>query len=114
MLQSDAEMADLIGRFDESPPDIVVPNDAELKRQSRFLGVTERRRDPRIGDGHDNVSVDMALAGEFHADAFARLVDAGPFDDTVGAGKINVLEDAEPAVAVAERHHAADPPRPND
>src|SRR6266851_5926287 len=114
MLQSDAEVADLICRLDEGPSDIMVADDPQLERQSRFLGIPERRRDARIGNGDDDVRVDMALAREFHADAFARLIHAGPFDDAVGASKVDMLEDTEPALLVAERHHAADPARPND
>src|SRR5712671_2673601 len=114
MLQSNAEVANLIGRLDKGPSDVVVADDSELEGQPRFLGISKRRRDASIGNGDDDIRVDMALAREFDADAFARLVDAGPLDDAVGASKIDMLEDAETAVAVAERHHAADPARRDD
>ncbi len=48
----------------------------------------------------------MALAGELAADTLARVVDARPLDDTIRSGEIDVLEDAEPAVATAERQQA--------
>src|SRR5258708_5502066 len=91
MLQSNAEVTDLIGRLDKGPSDVVVADDPQLKRQSRFLSIPERRRDARIGNGDDDVRLDMALAREFDADAFARLIDAGPLDDPVGATKIYIL-----------------------
>ena len=50
----------------------------------------------------------------FAADAFARLVDAGPFDDAVGPGEIDMLENAEAALVVLERHYAAHPGRPDN
>ena len=114
VLQAHAQMADLLGRLDKGAPDIMVADDAELERQPRLLRVAECRRHARIGNRHDDVGVDMAFSGELAADALARLVDAGAFDDAVGAGEIDVLEDAEPAVAAVERHQAFDPAGADD
>ena len=91
-------MADLIGRLDKGAADIMVADDAELERDTRFLRIAERRRHPRIRHRHDDIGVDMAFAGEFAADALAGFVDADPLDDAVGPGEIDVLEDAEAAV----------------
>ena len=109
VLEPHAEMADLLGRLDEGASDIMVADDAEFERHTRFLRIAERGRHARIGHRHDDVGVDMAFAGELAADALARLVDAGALDDAVGPGEIDVLEDAEPAVAAAERQQARDP-----
>ena len=107
-------MADLIGRLDKRPADVMVADDPELEGQSRFLRITDRRRHAGIGDRDDDVRVDMAFAGEFSADPFARLVDAGPFDDAVGPGEVDMLKNAEAALVVLERHYAAHPGRPDN
>ena len=56
----------------------------------------------------------MALAGELPADALARLVHTGALNDAVGASEIDVLENAEPALAAAKRQQAFDPFRADD
>src|SRR5207247_718976 len=102
VLQADAEMADLIGRLDESSADVMIADDPQLEGQPRFLRVAERRRHARIGDRDNDVRVNWTFACEFPPDAFACLVDAPALDDAVGAGEVDVFEDAEPAVAPAE------------
>src|SRR5690349_14614357 len=107
-------MTDLIRRLDESPPDIMVADNPKLEGYARLLRVAERCRHPRIGNRDDDVRVDMAFPGEFYADALARLINARAFDNAVGACEIDVLEDAEPVLIMAERHHAADSTRADD
>ncbi len=53
----------------------------------------------------------MAFARQFPADALACLVDALAFDDAVGAGKIDVLEDAEALGLLGKRLDAVQTPR---
>src|SRR5215472_882373 len=101
-------MADLLGRLDEGAADIVVADDPQFERQRRFLGIAERRRHARIGNRDDDVRIDMAFPGELAADPLARFIDAAAFDDAVGPREIDVLEDAKPALAVAERGQALD------
>src|ERR1700730_12888274 len=67
VLQPHPEMADLIGRLDESPSDIMIADDPQVERQPRFLGMPERRRDTRIGNGGEDVRVDVGLGGELDA-----------------------------------------------
>src|SRR5580704_2524344 len=114
VLEAHTQVADLIGRLNEGPPDVMVADDPELERQSRFLRITDRRRYARIRDRDDDVCVDMAFAGELSADPFARLINAGPLDDAVWPGEVDVLEHAEAALEVLERHHAAHPARADD
>src|SRR5262249_18257678 len=106
--------ADLVCRLDKGPPDVMVTDYPQLEGQARFLGVADGRRHTRIGHRDDDIRIDVALPRELHADALARLVDARPFDDAVGPREIDVLEDAEPAVALPKRHNAANPSRPDD
>ena len=114
VLEAHAEMANLIGRLDKGAADVMVADNAEFERDSRFLRISERRRHARIRHRHHDIGVDVAFAGEFAADALARLVDAGALHDAVGPRKIDVLEDAETAVALAERHQAPHPARPDN
>ena len=90
-----AEVADAVGGFDEGAADIVVADDAELEGDAALGGVAHGGGDAAVGDGDDDVGVDMAFAGEFGADAFSGGVDADAFDDGVGAGEVDVFEDAE-------------------
>ena len=79
VLETDAEVADVVGRLDEGAAHIVIADDAEFERQARAMGVSDRRRHARVGHGDDDVGRDRAFPGQFHADAFARLVDADAF-----------------------------------
>src|SRR5262249_5485524 len=106
--------ADLIGRLYEGPSDVMVADNPELKRQPRFLRVTDRGRHARIRNRDDDIRIDMAFARQFSADAFARLVDARPFNDAVGPREINMLEDANPAFVMLERHPPAHPAGTDD
>src|SRR6202023_3877362 len=94
--------------------DIMVANNPEFERQSRFLGITNSRRHAGIRNRYDDVCVDMAFAGELSADPFARLIDAVPLNDAVGSGEVDVLEHAETALAMLVWHPAAHAARPGD
>src|SRR6185503_10228980 len=93
--------ADVVGRLDEGAADIVVADDAQFERQARPLGIADRRRDAGIGHRHDHVGGHGAFLGELGADLLARLVDADALDLAVGAGEVDVLEDAEAARLLA-------------
>src|SRR6516162_3587937 len=106
VLQSHAEMTDLVGRLDEGPADVMVADDPELKGQPGFLGIANRRRHTRIGDRDDDVGIDRTLTGEFLPDALARLVDAATLYNAVRSREIDVLKDAEASVAIIKWPHA--------
>ena len=44
----------LLARLDKRPPYIMIADDAELKGDAGFLGITHRRRRPRIGNRNDD------------------------------------------------------------
>ena len=92
VLEAHSEVPDLIGRLDERPSDIMVADDPEFEGQSRFLGIAERRRHAGIGDRNDDVRVDMALASEFPADAFAGLCPER--NDALVPGRCQAVADA--------------------
>src|SRR5438045_8558065 len=88
VLEAHAQMADLVGRLDKGAPDIMVADDPELERQSRFRGIAERRRDARIGYRHHDIGLDRSFARQLAADALPRLVAAVAFENAVWPGEI--------------------------
>ncbi len=94
MLQLDAKRPDALLGLDEGAPDVVVADDAELEGDVRFLREADGCRHAGIGDRHDDVDVGRRLAGELHAHLLADVIDGAPADDAVGAGEVDILEDA--------------------
>jgi hypothetical protein len=68
----------------------------------------DRRRDARIRDRHDDVGRNERLACKLDAEALADLINTSPAGDRVGAGEIDVLEDARTGRAFGERAMAFD------
>ena len=106
MLEFDAKIANVVGRFDEGAPDIVVADDAEFERHAAFHSVAHGCGNAGIGDGDDDIRIDVAFARELGADAFAGLVDGHAFEHGIRAGEIDVFEDAEACGVGAEGFHA--------
>ena len=102
VLQLHAEVADLVRRLDEGAADIVVADDAELEGDARLRGVAHGRRHAAVGHRHHHIGRHAALARQLGADALARLVDRRALHHAVGAGEVDVLEDAEAALVAAE------------
>ena len=94
VLQFYAHVADGIGRLDEGAADIVVADDAEIEGDAGGLREADRGGNARIGHRHDDVGGGRRLARELRADALAHFVDAGALHDRIGAGEIDLLEDA--------------------
>ena len=94
VFQLHAELANALFRLDEGAADIVVANDAELERRSDFLRIADCRRHPGIRNGNDDVGVGRRLARQLPPHLFPHVIDAAPFDDGIGPGKIDVFEDA--------------------
>ncbi len=102
VLQLHAEVADLVGRLDEGAADVVVADDAELEGDAALGRIAHGRRHAAVGHRHHHIGLDAALARQFGADALAGLVDRGALDHAVGAGEVDVLEDAEAVGLLAE------------
>ena len=83
-------------------PDVGVLDEALAERDARLLRIPHRRRHARLGHPDDEVGVDGVLAGEDAAHLDARLVDDPAADDGVGAGEVDVLEDAALGLRLGE------------
>jgi hypothetical protein len=95
VLQLHPEVADRIRRLDEGAPDVVVADDPQFEGNPRGLGIAERGGHPGIRHRDDQVGVHRPFVGKFRADPLARLVDALAVHQAVGAGEIDVLENAQ-------------------
>ena len=85
----------------------MVADDTQLERNTGGLGVTDGTRDARIRHGDDEVGGDPVLAGEFGTNAFAYAVDAAILHHAIGAGEIDILENAEARRLRGEGEQAA-------
>src|SRR5689334_11441390 len=107
MLQLHAEVANVLARLDEGPPDIVGADDPKLERNLRFLAEAQRGRNAGVRYGNDDIRLDRCLARQFGADILAHFVNRGAFDDAVGPRKIDMLEDAWAGLRRRKRPEAA-------
>src|SRR5690606_34585789 len=69
-----AGVAGAVGWLDEGSPDVVRTDDAELERDARLLGVTDRCRHAAVGHWDDEIRLDWRFFGQLDADHFARFV----------------------------------------
>ena len=93
-LEPDAELSDRLARLDEGAPDVGVLDQALPEGDARLLGVADGGRGPGLGGRDDQVGLDRVLAGQRAAHLDARLVHRAAVDRRVGAGEVDVLEDA--------------------
>ena len=107
MLQLHAQIADLIRGFNEGAPDIMIADDAKLKRDAGFHRIAHRRRHAGIRHGHNQIRRNAAFAGQFRADALACFINRRAFHDAVRPREIDILKNAEAAFDAAEGLDAA-------
>src|SRR6516162_6362382 len=103
VLEANAELANVLGRLDEGAADIVIANDAELIGEARFLGITDRRRHPRVRYRHDHIGGCGHFASQFRAACFADGVDAAAAKTRIRPGEIDVFENTGPRRLRRER-----------
>ena len=89
-------------RLDEGAADVMVADEAEVEGDAGFGGVAKRGGDAGVGNGDDEVCCDAGFARELAAHLFAGLLDPAAEDARVGAGEIDVLEDAAGGWVVSE------------
>src|SRR5580765_3372341 len=93
-LEPDTELADGLRGLDEGAADVGVLDEALAVGDAGLLGVADGGRRARLGRRDDQVRVDGVLAGEDPAHLDPGLVDHPVVDRGVGAGEVDVLEDA--------------------
>ena len=93
-LEADAELAQGLGGLDEGAPHVGVLHQALPVGDAGGLGVADGGGGARLGGGDDEVGFHRVLAGQGRSHLVARGDDAAPGDAGVGAGQVDVLEDA--------------------
>ena len=72
----------------------MVPDDAHLEWDAGRFGEAERGRHAGIRNRHDHVSIGRRFKRELIAHAAAHFIDRAALDEAVGAGEVDVFEDA--------------------
>ena len=108
VLELDAERADALLGLDEGAADVVVADDAELERHARFLREADGGGTPESGIGTMTSASAGASRASCDAHLLADVVDGAAADDGVGAGEIDVFEDARARRAQREGAVALD------
>ena len=101
MLELDAELADALLGLDEGAADVVIADDAEFERNAALLAKPMAAGTPESGIGTMTSASAGASRASCDAHLLADVVDAAAADDAVGAGEVDVLEDAGPRRALA-------------
>ena len=116
-LHLDAEVADRLLGLDERPADVVVARHAELERQARLAAVADRRVEAAVGHRHDDVGGGRRLARQLRAQTAPDLGHRVAEDHAVGAGEVDVLEEAARRLGLLRQPERLEPaaarrPRP--
>ena len=97
-LETHPEVADRLLRLDERAPDVMRANQPHFEGDSELFGVAKRAGHAGIGHRNDDVgpltTKRRLLLGEAPAERFADFVHALAIEARVGAGEVDVLEDA--------------------
>jgi hypothetical protein len=103
VLHAHAELAHALGRLDEGAARIVAADDAQIEGHAAGLGVAQGGRHAAVGHRHHDVGLDAGLLGQAPAHALAHVIDRAAVHDAVGAGEVDVFEDARPGLLGRER-----------
>ena len=93
-LDAHAEVPDRLLWLDEGAAHVVIPNQSHPHRNAGRLGVSHRGTHAGIGNRHDDIRLDRALARQPSSELGAGLIDALAEHVAVGTREIDVLEDA--------------------
>ena len=88
----------LLGRLDKGAANIVITNDAKLKRNICRFGIAKRSRHTRIRHRHNQIGTGARFFGKLGANGFACMIDAAPFKNAVRTCKIDIFKNAKPAL----------------
>ena len=92
--QPDAELSDGLAGLDERATHVGVLHQSEAERDSGGLRVSDGRGCTGVGGGDHQVGLDGVFAGEDTTDLDTGGVDAASRDGGVGAGQVDVFEQA--------------------
>ena len=89
MFEANPHVADLLCGLNKSTANIMVANNAELKRGVGFLGKAERGRNAAIGHGNDDINISGCFLREALSHTFAHVINAFTADNAVRTREIN-------------------------
>jgi shikimate dehydrogenase len=101
-LHLDAEFPRKLRGVEECPADVVVADKGMVVGNLRFLAEAERGVVAGIGHGNDKIRLDRMKPGEFTAHVGPHRANVGAFEGAVGPREINVLENAEAEMLLAD------------
>ena len=101
-LERDATFALRLRGLNERPADISVFDKSQAEGDAAAHAVTDGAGKTAVGDADDQVRVDGVLLCQKLTREHARFVDGLTVDDAVGAGEIDVLENARARVCRAK------------
>ena len=107
-LEPDPLPPQLLVGLDERAADVAVLDQPLLEGDPGRLREPDRRGRARVGDRHHEVGDDRRLLGEPLPHADTARVDLAAAEARVGAGEVDVLEDAGRAAALGNRLGAVD------
>src|SRR5690606_15954592 len=81
-------------RLNKRASDIMVTDNAKLKRNFRFFTVSNRRWHTTIRNGYHNICRNLRFASQLFAEVFSRFIYAFTKDDAIRSGKVDVLKNA--------------------
>ena len=108
VFQFHAERTDLLCRLNEGATDVMVTDDAKFKWHTELLGKTQGGGDAGVRNGHHHINITGRFQRQLTAHLFAHVIDRAATEDGVGAGEIDVLEDAGPCRLAREGPVALD------
>ena len=101
-LEADAHVAQpLVGR-NEGAADVAVLDQALAIGDAALVGVADRGRDRRVGDGNDHVGLDRVLARQHAAQFHAHVVDQAAVQRAVGPCEVDVFKGAQGGLAAGK------------
>src|SRR5262249_8948729 len=93
-LELHAEVTDPLLRFNERPADVVIADQTESKGDAALGGVSNGRRNAGVGNRNHQIGRYSRFARELATHLFTALLHPAVENLAVGAGKVDVLENA--------------------
>ena len=106
--------ADGLLRFNKCAPNIMVADDAQFKRHLRLVGIADGGWHAAIGHRNDDICRHRTFKGQLAAKRLAAIINAFSANNTVGAGEINIFENAGARRKFGERFDTLQPIFGND